>query len=120
VAATANIRKVSLIMVIIVSMVAVLLPLCVMLECGMSSPSAMLGHHGAAVGFSAACVTAMTDAAQPAILGGNQQSLILTLVAVLGIAAVLVQPPLAMRPLRAAAEDPPPPPEDPRGARLII
>ena len=115
--ATANIRKVSLVMVIIIGMVAVLLPLCMMAECGMSA-SEMLTAPG--FGFSKACVTNMTSSAQAAIEAGTQQSLILTLVAALGVALVVMFPPLTMRPLRAVAEDPPTPPADPRGARLII
>ena len=115
--ATANIHKVSLTMVIIIGMVAVLLPLCMMAVCGMSA-SEMLAAPG--FGFSKTCVTSTTSGVQAAIEAGTQQSLILTLVAALGVALVGMFPPLTMRPLRAVAEDPPAPPADPRGARLIV
>ena len=115
--APADMRKVSMAMVIIIAMVAVLLPLCMMVGCGMST-SQMLGSP--ILGFSSACATTMTSNAQAAIAPGNLQSLILTLVAALGVVFVLTTPQFTMRLIRVGAEDPPPPPEDPRGARFLV
>jgi hypothetical protein len=103
-------------MVIIIAMVAVLLPLCIMLGCGMG-PSEMASHT---FGFSSQCATTMVSGAEAAIAPANIQSLILTLVAAIGAAFVLTSPQFTMRLVRVVAEDPPPPPEDPRGARFIV
>ena len=115
--ANADIRKLSVGMVIIMAMIAVLLPLCMALSCGMGMGQVM---GSSTLGLSADCFTTITGGAQAAITPGNQQSLILTLVAALAVALVVVFPPLTMRPLRAVAEVPPDPPDDPRGVRLII
>jgi hypothetical protein len=104
-------------MVIIIAMVAVLLPLCMMVGCDMSA-SQMLGSS--TLGFSNACVSTITSNAQAAIAPGNMQTLILTLVAALGVVFVLTAPQSSMRLVRAVAEDPPAPPEDPRGARFLV
>jgi hypothetical protein len=116
--ATANIRRVSTGVVIIISMVAVLLPLCMAVGCGMS-PIDMMGHSST-LGFSSDCTAAMSSAAQAAVAPGSPQSLILLLVAAFGLAFVLAAPSPAVRLVRVVAEDPPAPPEDPRGVRLII
>jgi hypothetical protein len=118
VAFTADIRKVSLIMTIIIAMIAVLLPVCMVVQCGMGADQMAMGSHG--LSFGGACVGTMTSGAQAAIAPGSPLSLILLLVAAFGGALVLTAPPLVVRPVRAMAEDPPPPPEDPRGERLII
>lgn len=115
--AAANMRKLSMGAVIIIAMVAVLLPLCMVVECGMSASEMA---RASALGLGETCVKAVTGGAQAAIAPGSPQSLILTLVAALGMALVFAFPPLTMRPLRAMAKDPPAPPEDPRGVRLII
>lgn len=118
--ATADIRKFSLGMVVIIAMITVLLPLCMAVACDMGT-SGMSGMTGSSVlGFNAECVSAITGGAQAAIAPGSQQSLILTLVAALAVMFVLAIPPVTMRSILAVAEDPPAPPEDPRGVRLII
>jgi len=115
--ATANIRRVSLAMVIIIAMVAVLLPLCMAIGCEMT-PMGIMGSS--TLGFSSDCTDAMTSVAQAAVAPGSPQSLILLLVAAFGLAFALAAPSPVVRLVRVAAEDPPPPPEDPRGVRLII
>jgi ABC-type spermidine/putrescine transport system permease subunit II len=104
-------------MVIIFAMVSVLLPLCMMVGCGMST-SEMLGSS--MLGFSSQCATTMTSTAEAAIAPANLQSLILTLVAALGVVFVLAAPQQSTRLIRVLAEDPPAPPEDPLGARFIV
>lgn len=104
-------------MVIIIAMIAVLLPLCMMVECSMGASQAM-GSHG--IGFGSDCVTAITGGAQAAITPGSVQSLILLLVAAFGGALAFAATPLTTRLVRAVAEDSPAPPDDPRGVRLII
>jgi ABC-type spermidine/putrescine transport system permease subunit II len=104
-------------MVIIIAMVAVLLPLCMMVGCGMSTTQ-MLGSS--MLGFSSACATTMTSNAEAAIAPANLQSLILTLVAALGAVFVFATPRHSTRLIRVLAEDPPAPPEDPLGARFIV
>jgi len=115
--ATANIRRVSLSMAIIIAMITVLLPLCMMVECGMSA-SEMVGAPG--LGFSKQCVNTMTSVAQAATEPGNPVSLLVLLFVAFGGALVFAGPQLALRPLRMVAEDPPAAPDDPRGVRLII
>lgn len=116
----ADIRKLSVGMVIIIAMITVLLPLCMAISCdmGMTGMSGMTGSS--VLGFNADCVDVMTGGAQAAIAPGSQQSIILTLVAALAVMFVLAFPPAAMRSIRVVAEDPPAPPDDPRGVRLII
>lgn len=116
--ATNDMRKVSIAMVIIFSMVAVLLPLCVMLGCGMNM-SHMLGSH-TGFGFTDACTSAAGSVAQVAIAPGNLQTLIMTLVVALGLVFALALPQQSTRLVRVVAEEPPPPPEDPLGARFIV
>lgn len=110
-------RRFSIATVIIFAMITVLLPLCMMVGCGMT-----LGEmtHASAFGLSSACVNTMASGAQAAIESGSPLSLILLLVAVFGGMLVFAAPPLAMRTLRTDAEDPPAPPLDPRGVRLIV
>jgi len=115
--ANADIRKFSVGMLIIIAMIAVLLPLCMAISCDMGMGEVM---GSSTLGLSAECITTVTGGAQAAITPGNQQSLILTLVAALAVALVIAFPPLTMTPLRALAEVPPDPPDDPRGVRLII
>jgi hypothetical protein len=103
--------------VIIIAMVAVLLPVCMAVSCGMS-PMSMMGTS--MLGFSSDCGSTMTSAVQAAIAPGSPQSLILMLVAAFGVASVLASPRLSTRLVRAVAEDPHAPPDDPRGVRLII
>lgn len=114
---TANIRRVSLSMAIVIAMITVLLPLCMMVECGMSAGE-MVSTPG--LGFSSQCKTTMTSVAQAAVDPGNPFSLIVLLFAAFAGALALTTPPLSMRLVRTVAEDPPAPPEDPRGVRLII
>jgi len=113
-----NIRKVSIVTVTIFALVAVLLPLCAMLECGMSPVE--MGSHHIGLGFSSTCVTTTTSVAQAAIAPGNLQTLIMTLVVALGLAFALALPDQSTGLVRVLAEEPPPPPEDPRGARFIV
>lgn len=115
--AHANMRKLSMGPVIAIAMVAVLLPLCMAVDCGMGAGGM---HHSSMLGFASDCSSPMALAAPAAIAPGSPQSLILLLVAAFGGALALTSPPLAVRFVRAAAVDPPPPPEDPRGVRLII
>jgi len=103
--------------VIIIAMVAVLLPLCMAFDCGMS-PTDMMGSS--MLGFSSDCGKTMTSVAQVATAPGSPQSLILLLVAAFGMAVAFAAPPLSSRLVRVVAEEPPPPPDDPRGVRLII
>ena len=103
--------------VIILAMVAVLLPLCMAVGCGMS-PMGMAGSS--MLGFSSECTDAMVTTAQLATAPGSPQSLILLLVAAFAGAFVLASPPLSARLVRVVAESPPAPPDDPRGVRLII
>ena len=110
-------HKLSIGVVTIIAMVAVLLPACMAVGCGMGA-SGMAGST--MLGFNAACAKTMTSVAQAAIAPGSPQTLLLTLFAALAMVLVLFAPPLTMRPVRAVAEDPPPPPENPRGVRLII
>lgn len=114
---TANIDRVSLTMVIIISVVAVLLPLCMAIGCDMAT----MGMTGSStLGFSSKCADVMASGAQAAIAPGSPQSLIMLLVAAFCMAFVLAAPQPIRRFLRVVAEDPPAPPEDPRGVRLII
>ena len=113
----ANMHKLSLGVVIIIAMVAVLLPVCMSVGCDMGATG--MGDSSM-LGFNAICIDMSTGLAPAATAPGSPQTLILTLVAALGMVLVLFSPPLTMRPVRAVAEDPPPPPEDPRGVRLII
>lgn len=115
--ALADIRKVSLATVIILAMVTVLLPLCMMIGCGMGFTE-MMGSP--VLGLSSSCVNTMTTGAQVAISSGSPLSLILLMLAVVGGALLLLAPSLDVRPLRAVADNPPDPPADPRGVRLII
>ena len=110
-------QKFSIGVVTIMAMVAVLLPACMAVGCSMGL-SGMAGSK--MLGLTSACAKTVTSVAQAAVAPGSQQSLILTLVAALGMVVVFFAPPLVMRPVRAVAEDPPPKPEDPRGVRLII
>ncbi|MDO8986820.1 MAG: hypothetical protein Q7V14_01155 [Coriobacteriia bacterium] len=112
-----NIRRISAAMVIIIAMVAVLLPLCMMVGCGMGFSEMM---DAPAFGVGAACVNAMGSSAQAALAAGNPQSLILLLVAVLGATLVLFAPSLSVRPSYAVAKCPPDAPRDPLGVRLIV
>ena len=116
--ATNDMRKISMTMVIIFAMVAVLLPLCVMLGCGMDLSHMMGSHTG--FSFSDACTSAAGSVAQAAIAPGNLQTLIMTLVVALGLVFALALPQPSMRLVRVVAEEPPPPPEDPLGARFIV
>ena len=116
--ATNDMRKVSIAMVIILAMVAVLLPLCVMIGCGMDTGHMMGSHTG--FGFTDACTNAAGDAAQAAIAPGNLQTLIMTLVVALGLVFSLALPQPSAHLVRIVAEEPPPPPEDPLGARFIV
>ncbi|MBU4555646.1 MAG: hypothetical protein KJ747_02100 [Actinobacteria bacterium] len=113
----ANIRRLSAAMTIIIAMVAVLLPLCMMVGCGMGFSEMM---DAPAFGVGVACVNAMGNVAQVALAAGNPQSLILLMVAVLGAAVVLFAPLLTLRQSYAAAEFPPDAPRDPLGVRLIV
>jgi len=115
--ATVNIRRFAQTMVIIFAMVAVLLPLCMAVGCGMGSMSM---DGSSMLGFSSDCVKVMTSGAEAATAPGSPQSLILLLVAAFGLAFAIASPPLSSRLVRVVAEEPPPPPEDPRGVRLII
>ena len=110
-------RKLSMGVVIIIAMVAVLLPACMAVGCGMNTMS-MTGSS--VLGFNSGCTATMTSVVQVATAPGSPQSLILLLVAAFGAASVLASPLLATRLVRIVAEEPPPPPEDPRGVRLII
>jgi len=114
---TANIRRISIGVLTIVAMVAVLLPVCMAIGCDMGS-TGMAG--GPMSGFTTQCASTMTSLAQAAIAPGSQLTLLLTLVAALGMVFVLYSPSLTMRLVPIVAEDPPPPPDDPRGVRLII
>ncbi len=113
----ANTRRFSAATVIIFAMITVLLPLCMMVGCGMT-----FGEMASApaLGLSSACLNTMVDGPLAAINPGSPMSFILLLVAVLGVVFVLAAPGLALRPLCAAAESPPAPPLDPRGVRLIV
>jgi hypothetical protein len=116
--ATADIRKVSIAMAIIIAMITVLLPLCMMAACGMGATE-MMGSP--ALGLSGDCVNVMTSGAQAAISPGSPLSAILLLLtAAVGVAFALAVPPLATQGVRVVAEDPPAPPDDRRGVRLII
>ncbi len=113
-----DIRKVALAVVVVLTMIAVVLPLCQALECDM--PLATAGHPMDA-GFSAACdLGTMISGGPSGVVPAGSQSLLLSLTMLIGVALMVVTPPRQLRFVRAVAEDPPAPPEDPRGVRLII
>lgn len=115
---TGDIRKVSMIMVVAIAMVAVLLPMCAMLQCQMTPLEMLHSHMG--LGFSSRCATTMDSAAQAAVAPGSLQTIILMLFAVMGFVYALALPSRSVRFVRVSAEEPPPPPEDPLGTRLTI
>jgi hypothetical protein len=116
----AHMRRMLLPLAIVVAIVAVAVPTCQMINCDMEM-GAMPFVPFSGTRMSAECPGEWAVFTSPAsTLPSGSDSLLLTLVAAIFAAVVLLAPQLAGRPLLVRVSNPPPPPEEPRGERFRV
>ena len=116
-----NMRKLTLPLILVVAVVAVIIPACQMVGCTGSMRYLPLITDVTSFTNPSSCGgTFVFDKTPTAIVPAGADSLTLTLVAALGVAAVLFAPRVEARPVRIVRIEPPPPPEDPRGERFLV
>ena len=113
-----DIRRISLTMALIVAMMTVIVPLCQMVDCSMSSGA--MSHSAGAILSSNCDIGSTADTRVSSVAPVSSESLTSSHVALAEATLVIALPPRQLRFLRTAAEVPPTPPDDPRGVRLII
>lgn len=105
-------------LVIVVAFVAIMVPTCQMIDC-----NGMMGmpHFGMGLTFQAGCPGTVVMSNTPVgVVPAGADSLLLTLVGALVVAAFVFMPPVSVRTVRVIDAMPPPPPEDPLGARFRV
>jgi hypothetical protein len=114
-------RKLIVPLIVVVAIVAVAIPSCQMIGCTMPIRFMPLITDGVSFTNPSSCGGAFVFGSTPsAVVPSGADSLMLTLVAALAIAAVLFAPRVEAGPLRIVRIEPPPPPEDPRGERFLV
>ena len=114
-------RKLIVPLIVAVAIVAVVIPSCQMIGCTMPMRFMPLITDGVSFTNPSSCGgTFVFGNAPSAVVPSGANSLMLTLVAALAIAAVLFSPRVEASPLRIVRVEPPPPPEDPRGERFLV
>lgn len=116
-----DMRKLALPLILVVAVVAVIIPACQMVGC--AGPMRFVPLITDVTSFtnpSSCGGTFVFEKTPTAIVPVGADSLTLTLVAALGVAAVLFAPRAETDPVRVVRIEPPPPPEDPRGERFLV
>jgi hypothetical protein len=116
-----NSRKTMIALAVAVALVAIVVPMCRMVGCSMETGYMGFMHSGSAPGLFGDCGGEYTSTFGPAgIVPPGGQSLLLTLVAALGVAAFVFSPQRVVGHVSDVYAMPPPPPEDPRGERFRV
>ena len=116
-----NNRKPMIALAVAVALLAIVVPACRMVGCSMEAGYMGFMHSGSALGFFGDCGGEYTSTFGPAgIVPPGGQSLLLTLVAALGVAAFVFSPQLVVGRASSVLSMPPPPPEDPLGERFRV
>jgi hypothetical protein len=118
--ARANNRRVAMVLVIMMAVVAIAIPTCTMIGCDMGMGSGMPFMPSGAGIFNSCSGEWITSTGPAGLIPSGGENLVLALSAVL-LAAVAVVAPRSSSDLRPAmVAEPPPPPEDPLGQRTRI
>jgi hypothetical protein len=115
-----NNRRVAMVLVTVMAVVAIAIPTCSMIGCDMGMSGGM-PFMPSGTGIFNACTGEWVTSTGPAgVLPSGAENLVLALSAVLLVAALVLAPRAEIRAVPAFIAEPPPPPEDPLGQRTRI
>ena len=118
--AGANNRRVSMVLVMVIAVIAIAIPTCTMIGCDMGMSGGMPFMPKGAGIINACPGEWVTSSGPVGVLPSGVENLLVALSAVLLVAAVVMAPRTSADVRPAIIAEPPPPPEDPLGQRTRI
>jgi len=118
--ARSNSRSVSMALVVIMAVIAIAIPTCTMIGCNMDMSTGMPFMPSGTGIYNACTGQWATNTGPSGVIPSGAESLLLTMVAAVVLAAVVLAPRDIVGVVAVADPVPPPPPEDPLGQRTRI